>query len=109
MNTIHCKDWDEIIKIPNKNGMYINDWDGNKYTFKNNKYHSYNGKPAIENSDGYKCWYRNGLFHRLYGPAVECSDGNKRWWLFGVHYFEDEYNEIMKNVPLFYWKNRRKL
>ena len=109
MKVIHCKDWDELYNIHNKNGMYIIALDGTKYTFKNNEYHSYNGKLAIENSNGDKCWFRNGMEHRLYGPAVEFSDGSKMWWLFGLHYFEDEYNEIMKNAPLFYWKNRDKL
>ena len=108
MNITHCKDRNEIIKIPNKNGMYINDDYGTKHTFKNNLRHSYNGKPAIEYSDGTKKWFRNGMEHRLYGPAVEYSD-TRRWFLFGVHYFEDDYNEIMKNVLLFLWKNRDKL
>ena len=106
MNITHCKNYDELYNILNKDGMYIDDEDGYKYTFKNNLLHSYNGKPAVEMCDGFKGWYRNGLYHRLYGPAIECSDGDKRWFLFGIQYYEDEYNEIMKNVPLFYWKNR---
>ena len=110
MKVIHCKDWIEIINIPNKNGMYIDDKYGIKYTFKDNEYHSYNGKPAIEYCDGTKVWYRNGKGHRLYGPAVERCEGLKTWWLFGTRYSEDEYNKIINNnVLLFYWKNRDKL
>ena len=109
MKVTHCKYWFELDNIPNKNGIYINDLDGCKRTFKNNEYHSYNGKLAIENSNGDKCWYRNGMCHRLYGHAIEYSYGYKGWYLFGIQYYEDDYNEIMKNVPLFYWKNRDKL
>ena len=106
MKFTHCKDWRELENIPNKEGMYIDDKNGDKYTFKDNEYHSYNGKPAIEWRNGSKFWFRNGMFHRLYGPAIEGSDG---WYLFGRKYSEDAYNEIMKNVPLFYWLNRDKL
>ena len=109
MKVIHCKDLYEIYNIPNKNGMYIEDEDDSKFTYKNNKLHSYNGKPAVERRCGDKFWFRNGMEHRLYGPAVEWGDGCKWWCLFGKQYSEDDYNKIMKNVPLFYWKNRRKL
>ena len=110
MITIHCKDWNEIDKIRNKNGMYINDKNGHKYTFKDNELHSYNGKPAIEYSNGDKYWYRNGKYHRLYGHAIEYRNGNKSWYLFNKHYSESEYNKIIKNnVLLFYWKNIDKL
>jgi hypothetical protein len=109
MNTFNCKNYDEIYNIPNKNGMYINDKTGDKYTFKNNKLHSYNDNPAGERIDGHKIWFRNGIRHRLYGPAVEWSYGSDGWYLFGRKYSEDAYNEIMKNVPLFYWLNRDKL
>jgi hypothetical protein len=108
MKVTHCKAWYEICSIPNKNGMYINDSDGTKVTFKNNILHSYNDKPAVEWRDGSKYWYRNGMNHRLYGPAVEFNN-DKYWYLFDKEYSEDEYNEIMKNAPLFYWKNRDKL
>ena len=109
MKVIYCKDWNEMVNIPNKNGIYINGETGDKYTFKNNLIHICNGKPAIEYSNGDKFWFRNGIRHRLYGPAVEWSDGSKSWCLFGIGYSEDDYNEIMKNVLLFLWNNRRKL
>ena len=109
MNTIHCKNWDEMENIPNKNGIYITDTNGCKFTYKNNLLHSYNGKPAVEWINGNKGWYRNGLYHRLYGHAIEYSNGDKSWWLFDNEYHESEYNEIMKNVPLFYWKTRKML
>ena len=110
MKVIHCKDLDEIDKIRNKNGMYIEDEYGSKFTFKNNLLHSYNGKPAVEWRDGRKIWFRNGMFHRLYGHALEeSSNGNKYWYLFGIIYSESDYINIMKNVPLYLWRNRRKL
>ena len=109
MKVIHCKNGKELDNILNKNGVYINDEYGSKYTFKNNLEHSYNGKPAVEWMDGSKWWFRNGRGHRLYGPALEYSDSRKFWVLFGNEYSESEYNEIMNNVPLFYWKNMWKL
>ena len=109
MNITHCKHLFEIHKTPNKEGMYINDLDGTKVTYKNNLEHSYNGKPTVEWRDGSKWWFRNGRGHRLYGPAIENSDGRKFWVLVGNESSESEYNEIMNKVPLFYWKNMWKL
>ena len=40
--------------------------------------------PAIEYSDGTKCWYRNGLLHREDGPAVIYHNGTRKWLLNGM-------------------------
>ena len=40
--------------------------------------------PAIEYSDGAKCWYRNGKLHREDGPAIEFATGEKFWYLNGL-------------------------
>ena len=50
---------------------------------KNGQHHSFDDKPAIENSDGFKSWYLNGKRHREDGPAIEYSDGSKAWFLNG--------------------------
>lgn len=40
--------------------------------------------PAIENANGDKGWFLNGLKHRENGPAVEYADGKRKWFLNGV-------------------------
>ena len=47
--------------------------------------------PAIEYSDGAKCWYRNGKLHREDGPAIMRPDGSCEWRLNGDAYTEDGY------------------
>jgi hypothetical protein len=40
--------------------------------------------PAVEYSNGSKCWYLNGLRHREDGkPAIEYFDGYKAWLVHG--------------------------
>ena len=108
MEVIHCKDYSEIDDIPNKNGCYI-DEDGDKWYYKNNLLHRDDDLPAIECSNGDKWYYRKGLSHRIWGHAIEWSDGEKWWYLFGVEYTEDDYNTLMSNLPLLYWKTWNKL
>ena len=64
-----------------KNGL-IEDNDGNKCWYINDKLHRTDG-PAIEDTSGTKRWYLNGERHRTDGPAVEDSDGTKYWYLNG--------------------------
>jgi hypothetical protein len=45
--------------------------------------------PAVEYTDGYKCWWLNGEKHREDGPAVEHADGTKEWWLNGKLHRKD--------------------
>jgi len=45
--------------------------------------------PALEGTDGNKCWFQNGLRHRLDGPAIEFPSGVKEWWINGVIHRED--------------------
>ena len=109
MEVIHYKNGEEILRTKNKNGCYINE-NGTKVYYRNNLLHSDDDLPAIEFSDGDKRWYRKGFIHRIGGHAVEYSNGEKLWYLFGNGgYTEDEYNRVMLNIPLFYWKNRDEL
>ena len=39
--------------------------------------------PAIECTNGRRCWYQNGLLHRTDGPAIEWAHGINEWWLNG--------------------------
>lgn len=45
--------------------------------------------PAIENSNGTKIWYKNGVRHRDDGPAIEYASGAKQWWHHGRIHRED--------------------
>jgi hypothetical protein len=62
-----------------RNGLIINAY-GDKYWYKNDKYHREDG-PAVEFVNGYKSWWINGKRHRENGPALECADGTKFWYL----------------------------
>jgi hypothetical protein len=60
--------------------------------------------PAVEYKNGHKFWYYNNRLHRVGGPAVEYNDGKKEYWLGGHMYSDDDYNKMMSNTPLLYWK-----
>ena len=80
MEVIYCKNY-EMLDIPNKNGCYIDE-------------------------NGTKAYYMNNLYHREDGPAIEWSWDSKSWFLFDLPYSEDEYNKLVSNLPLLYWKHR---
>ena len=105
MEVIHTTNT-EMCNTINKNGCYITE-DGTKHYYKNNGLHRLDG-PASE-WKGNKYWYRKGFIHRIGGSAVEFYNGSRGWFLFDRYYSEDEYNKLVSNLPLFYWKNRDKL
>ena len=105
MKVTHCKDIEELKKIPNKNGWYNVEKTGIVY-FKNNDLTSCGGLPSIEYNSGDKYWHRNGVRHRINGPAVERHWGRTYYYLFGYECAERDYKEMIENLPLFYWKNR---
>ena len=45
--------------------------------------------PAVEYTDGFKAWYKNGARHRENGPAIEGYDGSKYWLINGKAHRED--------------------
>jgi len=59
----------------------VEDVNGDKFWFLNGVRHRTNG-PAIERN-GSKFWFLNGQYHRENGPAVEESNGDKYWYLNG--------------------------
>jgi hypothetical protein len=63
----------------------------------NGKRHREDG-PAIEFTNGTRCWYLNGKRHREDGPAIEYSDGTPEWWLNGEEYTEEEFNKKTAKV-----------
>ena len=65
------------------------DQDGTiRYYNENNEFHREDG-PAIEFTNGYKEWYKDGLRHRENGPAIEYADGTKYWYKNGKRHRED--------------------
>ena len=46
--------------------------------------------PAVEDVDGHKEWWVNGVLHRLDGPAVELMNGDKVWYVNGEYIFETD-------------------
>ena len=51
-------------------------------------------------SNGTKCWYLNGKFHRTDGPAIEHSNGSKHWYINGVGLSEKEYLRLIRKKKL---------
>jgi hypothetical protein len=84
----------EIIKVKNffevpKNFTGVVEFlNGNKYWYKNRKFHREDG-PAVEHLDGYKEWWIEGQRHRTDGPAVEFPNGYKEWWIEGKNYSKE--------------------
>jgi hypothetical protein len=68
------------------------------YKYKN-KIHRLDG-PAIEKSNGEKCWYLNGKYHRLDGPAIIWKD-TQQWYKMGknIELMVQQLNiqEVIKN------------
>ncbi len=55
--------------------------DGTKCWYQNGKLHRDGDQPAIEGASGRKEWYQNGKCHRDGDrPAIECPDGSKYWY-----------------------------
>jgi len=85
---------------------YITNRHGDRCTYINGVYHSYNDEPAHITFDGDQFWYKNGLQHRDGGmPAVICSNGYRAW------YSDDKLNRIdgpaiiHSNGTVEYWIN----
>lgn len=45
--------------------------------------------PAVEYTDGAKCWYQHGKLHREPGPAIVTPLGSAGWYQNGVLHRED--------------------
>ena len=69
------------------------DQDGTiRYYNENNEFHREDG-PAIEFTNGYKAWYKNGFLHKEDGHAIEYSNGNKEYWYNNVRHPEIKTDE----------------
>jgi len=79
-------------ELHNEDGPAIEDVNGDKLWYQNGLLHREDG-PAVEDADGDKEWYQNGERHRLDGPAVEDSDGYEEYWVDGKELSEEEFNK----------------
>jgi hypothetical protein len=70
--------------------------------------HRLNG-PAVENINGHKAWYKNGLKHREDGPACEYANGSKEWYKNGLKHREDGPAGEYVNRRNEYWLNANKV
>ena len=77
-----AKWFNEAGQLHRIEGPAIEDANGTKVWFLNGVRHR-EGGPAIEYADGSKEWYLNGVRHREVGPAIEGADGSKGWYLNG--------------------------
>jgi hypothetical protein len=50
-----------------------------------------------EDNNGDKFWFRNGKYHREDGPAIEYSNGDKEWYLNNKQYSESEFLSLTKS------------
>ena len=113
-NTIICKDMNPTRYIQNMFdipfwGHIFDKWrknrvgntygviypDGYKEWFKDGMYHREDG-PAVIHPDGQKEWYQNDCLHRLDGPAVIYSNGYKEWFINGFRYNEVKFKDEVK-------------
>ena len=62
-----------------RNGLII-DTNGTKCWYRHGKFHRTDG-PAVERANGDKFWYRHGKLHRKDGPAIEYANGDKFWYI----------------------------
>jgi hypothetical protein len=74
-----------LLEIPENYTGIAESSNGNKWWFKEGKYHREDG-PAVEYPNGTKCWYKNGKLHREDGPAYDSPTGYKESWIEGKQY-----------------------
>jgi len=56
--------------------------------------------PAIEYSNGTKCWYQHDKLHRLDGPAIEYHNGTKRWYINDEPVIVDNNEQFLRLMKL---------
>jgi hypothetical protein len=85
-------------QLHREGGAAVEQANGGKRWYQNGILHRTDG-PAIEWWNGDKFWYQNGLPHRTDGPAIELSNGGMEWWIDGEELTEAEFNqEVRQNV-----------
>ena len=81
----------------NKPKLKIDGGGTKRWLLPNGKLHREDG-PAVEYTDGTKCWCRNGKRHREDGPAVEYANGYKEWLYLFIPATQVQANSSFKNL-----------
>ena len=76
------------IEYINGDTEYVEEENGNKGWYKNDKRHREDG-PAEEYKNGYRAWWIDGKLHRDDGPAVEFPNGYQAWYKEGKLHRDD--------------------
>lgn len=75
-------------------------------TYRNNKPHSYNDKPAVVEPNGNKYWCYNGIIHRVGGPALyDAKDQVTVYYLCGKIHNDSGPAKIHSNGDTDYYIN----
>jgi hypothetical protein len=93
---LHYHNYDKILH--REDGPAIEYSEGDKCWYQNNKRHREDG-PAIEFSTGTKCWYQNDKRHRIDGPAIEFANGEKSWYYKGKQlmcFSQEQFEKLIK-------------
>jgi hypothetical protein len=90
MKTIKIKSWGNGEVPKNFTGI-LECPDGSRRWYKNDKLHrTHDGGPAIEHTNGYKMWFKDGKWHREDGgPAIIRPEGDKLWYRNGKRHRTD--------------------
>ncbi len=82
---------------------------GNK-TYRNDRKHSFNDKPAFICSDGTQEWYKNDKLHRDNDkPAVIYPDGTQHWYKNGKCHRDNDKPAVIRSDGTQYWYKNDKL
>jgi hypothetical protein len=76
------------------------EWNKNRDKFSGLTYHRVDG-PAVEYSDGYKSWFKEGRLHRIGDPAVEFHSNwwvRRDWYIEDEEYIKEDYDKLMREV-----------
>ncbi len=80
---IMVKKRNHIIKYTMYNIEYHKYLCGTEFWYKDNMFHRLYG-PAVVFQSYYKAFFQHGRKHRLDGPAVVCGDGTIEYWEYGL-------------------------
>jgi hypothetical protein len=83
---------------------------GEKFYFKNRKFHRDNDLPAITRRNGDMRWYKEGMLHRSNDkPALVDINGYKEWYYFGRYHRDFGLPAVMGNNGYMAWYQNGKL
>src|ERR1035437_9422908 len=89
-------------------GPAVENTDGYQAWVREGQYHREDG-PAIIHIAGTREWYQSGLRHREGGPAVERADGGREWWVRGELHRDDGPAIIHADGSVEYWLQGREV